>query len=941
MSDTVLLPDTLKELLLPISASSGTGEDLDPYVDPYESLSYRFSGEQTDYKGCIQDAESVLKEQSKHLQVISWLTLSWLVVEGLSGYRKGILLMKEVLVKYGAEVFPEKKKHRVNALRYLTRDKWVQVLGKKLEEEKASQKAEVVADIRKLLVDLADLFVEKLGESNKPDISGLLDIIDAVEVSSSEGSASKEPHTESVEEVVEDSNTLQIDSENTAEEAEEVNNSIHKEHTDIPLPEDVEELLEDISTSSRTGKDIELEPDEEDNLIYETLKSEMRNFSGNDYIKCIQLCSDILKNRSKHLRVVVLLCISWFRTEGVYGLKKGFILLEKILEKYSEDVFPVDVKKRVKIIQRLNSEPRLQMLGQTLIGNEQPKFKITDTGIKSLKDIPKPIERDLHKLKGQSFIGEEEFWRQVIEVIGNKAKDEQKKALLHHFTIEKAGQDQVSYAIDDQIIDAMRKAGLPSELGRSLDNLVGVEYRGWARSFDALLTELGEQPAKEYESVFKGFLNQNVTELLRLERVFNQFKERCSDKLQPDPPGLETLSETISSLADSARDVIEQASSDLESLKRKIDQSNKQEKKPEEKATQKSPQRSSREETRRSAEIKDPVSEGEKVVSISSLEIKWAEDADKLLKKALIFYVDDEHAGDEEELKAPLDAKFYGMSRSFRWSNITNEPPDMAIKGPEEITQNYYKNPPGNISANQLVRKYELAFLKQNEFLYWIDGQKVVVEALEKLGEQASLAVAEVKLHLARLLDRCPNLLSLTFQGKKTPFASPETKEWLKQEIIGKLGGGGDEKILPPVLGEEYDSINTAYEEACAALPEKFEEYAILMRQAIEKETRQRGKFLIRLNLANYYSLGQHPEIARANFNSLIRDLNTYTVSGWEPALCVAMWRSAYVNNSKLLQNELSSLVRTEIEKQQRELFELIARYDGVLAHKLIEYVQE
>ena len=261
------------------------------------------------------------------------------------------------------------------------------------------------------------------------------------------------------------------------------------------------------------------------------------------------------------------------------------------------------------------------------------------------------------------------------------------------------------------------------------------------------------------------------------------------------------------------------------------------------------------------------------------------------MQKALIFYVDDPKEDQEGELKAPLDAKFYGMSRTYKWGNIAVEPPDGALRGPEVMTQNYYKNPPGNIGTHMLIRKYELAFLKQGEFLYWIDGQKVVVEALEKLGDQGALAAMEIKLHLARLLERCPNLPSLSFQGKKTTFASPEAKEWLKEEIIGKLGGGGVEKILPPVLGEDYEAINAAYEEACAALPDKFEEHAISMRQAIKKETRERGKFLIRLNLANYYSLGNHPEIARANFNSMIRDLNKYTVSDWEPALCIAMWR--------------------------------------------------
>ena len=969
----VALEDSVKALLQPISKESSSGEELDPYVDPYESLSYRFNGEQTDYKSCAQDAETVLKEQSKHLQVLSWLTLSWLIVEGLSGYRKGVFLMKEVLVHYGATVFPENKKHRVNALRYLARDKWVQILCKKIKEENLSDKALVVEDIQRMLIELVDLYVEKLGESSKPDISALLDSIAEVSTSNDKRDSSTQPEPEKKESVEEKVDPLlatsngsreripvkEADREtnaktedepnaedggeaNTDEESpdsEQIDDDQDNEEltTDIPVPDEVEELLEAISFSSKTGKDIEDQPDEEDSLVYDQLKSEMRNFSNNDYNKCIQLCFDILQNRSKHLRVAILLCISWYRTEGLYGLGNGFLLLQLLLEKYREDIHPVDAEKRIKIIQRLNSEDRLQMLGDTLTGDEKPRFSITDAGIKSLTDMPTPFERRLHKLKGQSFIGEEDFWKKVVGAIGDKATQDQKKALIHHFTSEKAGQDRISFSIDEAIIEALKKAGLPEDVSSSLAILSGVEYNGWSRCYDALLTELGDEQVALYEPVLKGFMNQNVAGFMRLERIFEKLKDTCSEIFQPTPPRLDSLSATIQGLANGARSIIEQATADLQDIKDKKNRKEEADKRTRDKTAQRTNNTRSTGDKNRSSNSSDDGAE----ISISNLEIKWAEDAERLLKKALIFYVDDGETEEGEELKAPLDAKFYGMSRAFKWGNISVEPPDGVLKGPEEITQNFYKKPPGNIGVNQLIRKYELAFLKQNEFLYWIDGQKVVVEALEKLGERATLAAEEIKLHLARLLDRCPNLPSLSFQGNKTTFASSEAKEWLKEEIIGKLGGGSAEKILPPVMGEEYDTINAAYEEACAALPDKFEEHAIMMRQAIEKETRQRGKFLIRLNLANYYSLGKHHTIARANFNSLIRDLDAFSVSEWEPALCVAMWRSAFVNNSKLIENDLSTVELAEIEKQQRELFELIARYDGVLAHKLIEYIRE
>ena len=670
----IALPDSLQALLQPINESSATGEELDRNIGLYESIGFRLNANQTDYKSCIQDAEIVLKEQSKHLQITSWLTLCWLMEQGIEGYRNGLLLMKELLVEYGDQVFPERPKHRVLAFKYLGRDQWVQILGSKIEEEKISNKAALVEEIKQLLSDVAGLFVEKLGESDPPDMSAVMDQLGAVSLSSNGSPAAstaeeekpileaREKETEENKEtspaqkngfpdeiavsgaeqytngeVVEATPEISQEAAQNTTEAPATENKEQdletavKVEPDISVPDEVDELLEDISFSSKTGKDIEEEPDDEDNLVYDTLKSEMRSFSGNDYHKCVQLCQDILQNRSKHLRVALFLCISWYRTEGLNGLSNGFLLMQQLLKKYQAELHPLDESKRIKIVQRLNSEARLQMLTDTVLGNEQPKFSVTDAGIKSLKDIPKPIERDLHKVKGQSFVGEEEFWEKISKAIGNKANEDQKKTLIHHFTTVKAGEERISYSIDDDRIEALIKAGLPEDIGSTLKKMVGNEYTGWGRCYDALLTEIGDEALETYESVLKGFMNHHVNGLLGVENAFDVLAATCKEVFDEQPPRMDTLADTIKSLSESASEILDQATANLQEIKSRKKRKTEQEKRAREKAPDRANKRPS---SGQKAQTPSGSSGGGEAISISNLEVKWAGRCRKVIAKS-------------------------------------------------------------------------------------------------------------------------------------------------------------------------------------------------------------------------------------------------------------------------------------------------------------------
>jgi len=325
------------------------------------------------------------------------------------------------------------------------------------------------------------------------------------------------------------------------------------------------------------------------------------------------------------------------------------------------------------------------------------------------------------------------------------------------------------------------------------------------------------------------------------------------------------------------------------------------------------------------------------------MEIEREKDAQILLKKAILFYFQ-EGPDEAKKRKVPDHPSIYGLSRMFRWGKL-NLPPNAdnvtQIEAPNQPKQNLIMNLLNSKDFDTLIPEIEVNFLNREDFLYWLDAQYYAVQALEQKGGSGIESSKEIKFNLARLLDRLPALPKLLFKDKKTPFASKDTLSWIENEV--KLSFGNQkpkEKILPPIMGEEYDEIGKFYEKACEKLPENFEKNVKEMQVAIAGDTRLKGKFLRLLNLANYCYVAKKYSIAKVLFNELMDKIDDYKINEWEKALCVAVWQSTYLNNIKLLETDLKSNQREEIDKQQVTLFDRIGKYDSVLALSLSDIQQ-
>lgn len=415
--------------------------------------------------------------------------------------------------------------------------------------------------------------------------------------------------------------------------------------------------------------------------------------------------------------------------------------------------------------------------------------------------------------------------------------------------------------------------------------------------------------------------------ILDIASILEKLSTRSAEEFPDDPPDLKALAQTVSTHAETAQKFIKEKPAEP---KKEVTETEKTEPSTKEEA-QVSPKEKSPEPAQAKAE-EVPAAD----VPLSAAEVSPTSDSEA---RATIKKVLNQYFKLEPEDTRKYSAFLYGISRSLIWNDLalppqTNSvsevsPPDSAIK---TTLDSWFANK----EWPKLVSAIEVNLLNEDStFKYWMTAQRYVAEALENIGGPAAKAAEEVKYHMAKLLSRLPDIVNIKFNND-LPFADDKTLEWIEEEVRSNMGGGSSQDaILPPILGEDYEPINKEYQDACAKLPDKFEENMQKMQKGIAADTRRKGKFLRTLNLANFLIQAKKFELAKVHLVKLVKKIESYQLAEWEPALCTSTWESTYLVNLKLMEREKNEDERKALDKQQNELFTKIGNYNGLLALEL------
>ena len=223
----------------------------------------------------------------------------------------------------------------------------------------------------------------------------------------------------------------------------------------------------------------------------------------------------------------------------------------------------------------------------------------------------------------------------------------------------------------------------------------------------------------------------------------------------------------------------------------------------------------------------------------------------------------------------------------------------------------------GNHEA--LVRSAE-ENISQN--IFWMDLNCWVAEALARMGSQYEKAREAVGQETAFFIHRLAGIEELLF-SEGTPFADPETKQWLKGIALGTgfMAAGSSSPPGSASAVQDEDLMKNEVEEAQALIKKgKLLEAVERLQQKLRINFSQREKLLWRLALSQLLVSANQVKLALPHLEQILQDIDDYRVEEYDPMVAL--------KSLKLVWLGLDSQTDQESKKKAAEVMHRIAKID-------------
>ncbi len=272
---------------------------------------------------------------------------------------------------------------------------------------------------------------------------------------------------------------------------------------------------------------------------------------------------------------------------------------------------------------------------------------------------------------------------------------------------------------------------------------------------------------------------------------------------------------------------------------------------------------------------------------------------------------------------APTNPLSFRLRRLWAWLPLAAPPP--AEMGQTRIP------PPDSIikpSIEQLLAagNHEAALRttesRVTEHRFWLDISRLSATALENLGPSYKSAHAAVCAETLLLVERLQGLENLAFSDG-TPFADPETRDWLKGL---NLGGGDPAQAGGDALAAMVDQ---ALSQARGLLKDKKPLDAVdLVQQGLESAASGKARLLWRLALGRLLLLAGKPDLAAPLNEKNLADIEAHDLEAFDPDLAL---------QALLLVHETCRAVNSEESNSlEKQILARIVRLDPGQAMRIV-----
>lgn len=278
----------------------------------------------------------------------------------------------------------------------------------------------------------------------------------------------------------------------------------------------------------------------------------------------------------------------------------------------------------------------------------------------------------------------------------------------------------------------------------------------------------------------------------------------------------------------------------------------------------------------------------------------------------------------------PMHPLTYRAPRFVAWMALKQAPPHTAGK-----TQIPPPQPPDlPEKLNQMLANGQWAGLLQEvegrfaSAVLWLDLHRYTTLALEAQGEMYLPAAEGVRIELAALLKRLPEIADLRFSNDM-PLASPETKTWIATKV---MAASADAAPAPASSAGEGDAENefaeTLPKARGLAREKKLGEALALLERGASRAGTLREWVSWKLETARLCQEQGHTEAALAQLEGVDERLKRSTLEDWDPRLCVEV-----LQNLLRCRQKLPAVGRAPDEAQKsREILNRLTRLDVVAA---------
>ncbi len=275
----------------------------------------------------------------------------------------------------------------------------------------------------------------------------------------------------------------------------------------------------------------------------------------------------------------------------------------------------------------------------------------------------------------------------------------------------------------------------------------------------------------------------------------------------------------------------------------------------------------------------------------SAVEMASAGDAERVLKGALESI---RRVGAYLHRENLANALAYRWRRIASWATVTELPPApegrTLVPPPDAGIRNVLNDMREKGNWQALV---ESAEQRVSEFIFWFDLNRFVAEGLSNLGGPYEDAHEALCQETAFFVHRLSGIETLAFSDG-TPFADPETHQWLKSvrlggvgTMVGPVGTGGT---------DDGDRIAEVMQKAQELVKKKkLPEAVSLVQQELRNSFSRKEQLLWRLGLSQILMNAKKPQLALPHLEVILQDIEEFGLEEWDPNLALKGLKMAWL----------------------------------------------